>query len=192
MATMAAVDLGAQSGRVAVGRLDGDVLSVTEAHRFPNVPVTSGGVLRWDFDRLVGDVLDGLRKAARDVDVASVAVDSWGVDFGLVDAAGALRADPVHYRDSRRAEAFRSVFERVPAREIYERTGIQLLPINTLYELVALSDEDVLDSGDRLLLIPDLFHRRLCGSSVTELTNATTTQCYDPVAGTWAQDLLDR
>jgi rhamnulokinase len=192
MTAMAAVDLGAQSGRVAVGSLDGGRLEVTETHRFPNVPRTDSGVLRWDFERLYGDVLDGLRKAARDGEVTSVAVDSWGVDFALVREDGSLRADPVHYRDARRAEAFRSVFERVPRREVYERTGIQLLPINTLYELVAAAGEGGLEPDDRLLLIPDLFHHRLSGSRVTELTNATTTQCFDPVAGTWAEDLLDR
>jgi rhamnulokinase len=194
MATMAAVDLGAQSGRVAVGRFDGERLSVSEAHRFPNVPMTSAGSLRWNFDDLYRNVLDGLRAASRDASVDSVAVDSWGVDFGLVDADGHLLENPVHYRDSRRAEAFRAVFDRVPARELYERTGIQLLPINTVYELAALAaDHDpLLEAADRVLLMPDLFHQRLCGSRVTELTNATTTQCYDPVAGTWADDLLER
>jgi rhamnulokinase len=194
MATMAAVDLGAQSGRVALGRFDGETLTVTETHRFANVPVSSAGSLRWNVRDLFRNVLDGLRAAARKADVDSVAVDSWGVDFGLVDADGELLEDPVHYRDARRAEAFRTVFERVPARELYDRTGIQLLPINTLYELAAMASEHdpVLGAAERLLLMPDLFHHRLCGSRTTERTNATTTQCYDPVAGAWADDLLAR
>ena len=191
---LAAVDLGAQSGRVAVGTFDGDALSVEEVHRFANVPVTAGGVLRWDFDALQRDVRDGLRAASRDADVDSVAVDSWGVDFGLVDDAQGLLENPVNYRDTRRANAVESVYARVPARELYERTGIQLLPINTIFELAALAAErdPALAAADRLLLIPDLFHRWLAGSDTTELTNATTTQCYDPVAGTWAGDLLAR
>jgi rhamnulokinase len=191
MATMAAVDLGAQSGRVAVGRFDGESLLVDETHRFANVPVRSDGSLRWNAAELRRNVIGGLRAAG---DVDSVAVDSWGVDFGFVDASGELLADPVHYRDARRAEAFRHVFDRVPARELYDRTGIQLLPINTVFELAALAadGDPILEDADRVLLMPDLFHLWLCGSRTTELTNATTTQCYDPVAGRWAGDVLDR
>jgi rhamnulokinase len=194
MATMAAVDLGAQSGRVALGRLEGETLAVTEMHRFANVPRSSGGSLRWNFDDLYANVIAGLRATAREARVDSVGVDSWGVDFGLLDAEDRLLENPVHYRDSRRAEEFGRVFERVPARELYQRTGIQLLPINTVYELAALAAErdPVLAAADRLLLMPDLFHHRLCGSRTTELTNATTTQCYDPIAGAWAGDLLER
>jgi rhamnulokinase len=160
-------------------------------HRFENVPVTQDGVLRWDFERLYRDTLDGLAAAAP---VDAIAVDSWAVDFGLVDAGGSLLADPVHYRDPRRAAAVERVYERVPPRELYERTGIQLLAINTVFELAALVEENdpALAEAESLLLIPDLVHSRLCGSRSTELTNATTTQCFDPRAGTWASDLLDR
>jgi len=194
MATMAAVDLGAQSGRVALGRFDGETLAVTETHRFANEPVDSAGTLRWNVGELRRNVLDGLRAAARDATVDSVAVDSWGVDFGLVDADDRLLEDPVHYRDSRRAGAFATAFERVPARELYDRTGIQLLPINTIFELAAMAAEHdpALAAAERILLMPDLFHHWLCGSRTTELTNATTTQCYDPVEGRWAADLLER
>lgn len=191
MPRLAAVDLGAQSGRVAVGTFDGERLTVDEVHRFENTPVTQDGVLRWDFERLYRNTLDGLAAAAP---VDSVAVDSWAVDFGLVDADGRLLASPVHYRDGRRAAAVERVYERVPPRELYERTGIQLLPINTVFELAALVGENdpALAGADTLLLIPDLVHARLCGSRSTELTNATTTQCFDPHAGTWAGDLLER
>jgi rhamnulokinase len=191
MPRLAAVDLGAQSGRVAVGTFDGERLALEEVHRFENAPVTRDGVLRWDFERLYRETLDGLAAAAP---VDSVAVDSWAVDFGLVDGDGQLLADPVHYRDARRAAAVERVFERVPPRELYERTGIQLLPINTVFELAALVAETdpALADAETLLLIPDLVHARLCGSRSTELTNATTTQCFDPSAGTWADDLLER
>jgi rhamnulokinase len=163
-------------------------------HRFANVPVRARGTLHWDVLRLYGDVLDGLRAAARSRTVESVAVDSWGVDFGLLDRAGRLVQNPVHYRDSRRAAAVEGVYARVGARTLYDRTGIQLLPINTVFELAAMAAEadPVLAAADRLLLMPDLFHHWLCGSLTTELTNATTTQCFDTHAGTWAVDLLER
>jgi rhamnulokinase len=191
---MAAVDLGALSGRVACGRFDGSRLEVTESHRFVNEPVQSAGMLRWDLHRLRGDVLDGLGAAARDTTIDSVAVDSWAVDFGLLDASGRLVEQPVHYRDPRRAAAMPDVFAQVPARELYERTGIQLHPINTVFELAAMAaaHDRALDAADALLLIPDLFHHWLCGSRTTEFTNATTTQCIDAATGGWAADLLER
>lgn len=188
------MDLGAASGRVAVGHFDGATLALQEVHRFPNVPVRVRGTLHWDVLRLYADVLDGLRAAARDAALDAVAVDSWAVDFGLLDRAGRLVQNPVHYRDSRRAAAVASVYSRIPQRELYDRTGIQLLPINTVYELAAMVTEadPVLGVADRLLLIPDLFHYWLCGSRSSELTNATTTQCLDVRTGSWASDLLER
>jgi rhamnulokinase len=195
MATLAAVDLGAQSGRVAVGRFDGEHLRVTEVHRFPNVPVRTRETLNWDILRIYEDVLDGLRAAAHEAGrVDSVAVDSWGVDFGLIDAKGRLVQNPVHYRDGRRMRAMDGVLARVPARELYDRTGIQLMGINTVFELAAMAGEadPALDAAATLLLIPDLLHYWLCGAATSEFTNATTTQCFDPHTGGWAADLLER
>ena len=194
MATMAAVDLGAQSGRVATGRFDGSRLEVQEAYRFPNDPVESAGSLCWDVERLHREILDGLRAAGLAGAVDSIAVDSWGVDFGLLDANDKLVEPARHYRDGRRAAATAGVFARVPPRELYQRTGIQLLPINTVFELAAMAAErdSALEAARTLLLIPDLFHFWLCGSKTTEFTNATTTQCYDSTAGEWASDLLER
>jgi rhamnulokinase len=191
---MAAVDLGAQSGRVAVGTFDGERLVLEEAHRFANEPVRVRGTLHWDVLRLYQDALDGLRRAARRSTIDSVSVDSWAVDFGLVDRAGRLLLNPVHYRDGRRAAAVERVLARVPARELYERTGIQLLAINTIFELAAMAaDRDpALEGADTLLLIPDLIHYWLSGSRSAEYTNATTTQCLDAATGGWAVDLLDR
>ncbi len=195
MATMAAVDLGAQSGRVAVGRFDGERLAVTEVHRFPNEPVRLGDTLHWDILSLYREVLVGLRAAgvaAHRID--SIGVDSWAVDFGLVDNRRRLLGNPVHYRDGRRVAALGPVLEQVPARELYERTGIQILPINTLYELAALAAEDdpALAGAETLLMIPDLMHLWLAGTPVGEWTNATSTQCLDARSGAWADDLLDR
>jgi len=195
MATMVAVDLGAQTGRVAVGRYDGERLEVSEVHRFRNVPVRTRGRLQWDILRLYADVLDGLRAAARQAGrVDSVGVDSWAVDFGLLDRSGRLIQNPVHYRDARRASAMELVFERVPARELYERTGIQLIPINTVFELAAMAAErdPALEIAETLLLVPDLVHYWLGGPPIAELTNVTTTQCFDPRAGSWAVDVLAR
>ena len=195
MATMVSVDLGAQSGRVALGRFDGERLAVSTVHRFPNVPVRTRGMLHWDVLRLFDGVLDGLRAAGRDARrVDSVGVDSWGVDFALLDRAGRLVQNPVNYRDARRAAAMDGVLAKVPARELYERTGIQLMPINTVFELAAMAAErdPALEVAETLLMIPDLMHYWLGGSKVSEYTNATTTQCFDARAGTWARDLLER
>ncbi len=192
---LVSVDLGAQSGRVAVGLFDGRRLSVNEVHRFPNVAVTVHERLHWDPLRLYDGALEGLRAAARQGgSFASVAVDGWGVDFALLDRAGRLLQNPVHYRDRRTESAFEEVRQLVPAREIFQRTGNQLLPINTLYQLWAMvaAKEPVLDVAEKLLMLPDLFHYWLSGVPRCELTETSTTQCYDPVAGDWAWDLVAR
>jgi rhamnulokinase len=195
MATLVGVDLGAQSGRVALGRFDGERLTVSTVHRFPNVPVRTRGRLQWDILALFHGVVEGLRAAGREAGrVDSVGVDSWGVDFALLDSAGRLLQNPVHYRDARRASAVDRVLAEIPARELYERTGIQLMPINSVFELAAMADErdPVLEVAETLLMIPDLLHYWLGGSRVSEFTNATTTQCFDPRDGGWAADLAAR
>ena len=152
------------------------------------------GRLQWDVLRLYADVLDGLRAAAREAGTLdAVGVDSWAVDVGLLDARGRLLQNPVHYRDARRAGAVEAVLAAIPPRELYERTGIQLLPINTVFELAAMAAEHdpVLEAAASVLLIPDLLGLWLSGVAATERTNATTTQCYDPRAGAWAGDVLD-
>lgn len=195
MATMVAVDLGAQSGRVVLGRYDGARLTTREVHRFPNVPVATRGVLQWDVLRLFGGVLEGLRAAGAEAgSIDSVGVDSWAIDFALLDRTGRLLQNPIHYRDRRRAAAVEAALSVVPARELYERTGIQHLPINTIFELAALAaDADqALEVAESLLLVPDLMHYWLGGRPVVERTNATTTQCWDARERDWAFDLLER
>ena len=194
MTSFAAVDLGAQSGRVAVGHFDGERLQTTEVHRFANVPVRLGDTLHWDVLGLYREVIDGLRAAAAHGAVASIGVDSWAIDFGLVDRDGRLLRNPVHYRDARRARAVDGALERISPRELYDRTGIQLLPINTIFELAAMAGESdpVLDVADSMLLIPDLVHSWLCGVRTSERTNASTTQCLDARTGVWARDLVER
>jgi rhamnulokinase len=195
MATMAAVDLGAQSGRVVLGRFDGERIAIEEVRRFDNVPVLAAGTLHWDVLRLYEDVLTGLSAAARDPhEIDSVGVDSWGVDFALVNRAGSLIGNPVHHRDRRTEGAMERVFARVPARELYDRTGIQLMPINTLFQLFVMAEvgDRALEVAHRLLFMPDLFHFWLGGVASCELTNASTSQCYDPRAQAWATDVLAR
>jgi rhamnulokinase len=192
MATMAAVDLGAQSGRIVLGRFDGERISIEEVRRFENVPVLAAGTLHWDALRLYEDVLAGLAAAAVSQQVDAIGVDSWGVDFGLLDRAGRLIGNPVHHRDRRTEGVMERVFARVPARQLYERTGIQLMPINTLFQLFAMAEagDRALEVAHSLLFMPDLFHFWLSGVSSCELTNATTSQCYDPRAQAWATDIL--
>jgi len=186
-----AIDVGAESGRAVVGHFDGARLTVEEAHRFPNVPVRLGDTLHWDVLRIFGDVLDCIRKAG---DVASVGIDTWGVDFGLLDARGRLVGNPVHYRDNRTAGTLDRIAARVPVTEVYAQTGIQFMEINTLNQLFAMAEvhDPQLERAERLLLMPDLLNHFLCGSTLGEYTNATTTQCYDPRRGGWAVDLLER
>ena len=191
---LAAVDLGAESGRVVVGTFDGRRLSLEDMHRFPNVPVPVAGTLHWDTLRLFGDVLTGLRRAGAGGPIASVGVDTWGVDFGLLDDRGRLLGNPVHYRDARTAGMLEAAFAAVPREEIYRATGIQFMQINTLYQLLSMvrGGDPMLRHADRLLMTGDLFAHFLCGSSVAEYTNASTSQCLDPFTRDWARPLLER
>ncbi|WNM33154.1 rhamnulokinase family protein [Streptomyces sp. Li-HN-5-11] len=187
--TYAAVDLGASSGRVMAGRVGPDSLELTEAHRFPNRPVRLPEGLRWDVLALYAGVLDGLRAAGR---VDSVGIDSWAVDYGLLDADGALLGNPVHYRDARTEGVAEKVWATVPAAELYAATGIQYAPFNTVYQLAAARSTSPLAAAKRLLLIPDLLTYWLTGTQGTELTNASTTQLLDPRTQDWSYDVAAR
>lgn len=189
-ATFMAVDLGAESGRALVGRFDGERVCLEDTHRFPNVPVRLPTGLYWDVPRIIGEVKEGLAKALREERIESIGVDSWGVDFALLDSDGALISNPHHYRDSRTEGTMEDMFARVPKVEIYRTTGIQFLPINTLYQLLAMQDSPLLEAAETLLLIPDLMNYFLTGERACEYTNATTTQLYDLESSGWAQDLL--
>ncbi|GGX87578.1 carbohydrate kinase [Streptomyces minutiscleroticus] len=190
----AAVDLGASSGRVMTGRVGRDLLELTEAHRFPNRPVRLPEGLRWDVLGLYAGVLDGLRAAGALCGgrLGSVGIDSWAVDYGLLDADGALLGNPVHYRDARTEGVAEKVWASVPADELYAATGLQYAPFNTLYQLAAARGTAQLAAAERLLLIPDLLAYWLTGEQGTELTNASTTQLIDPRTGDWARGVADR
>ncbi|MFI1722157.1 rhamnulokinase family protein [Streptomyces sp. NPDC020489] len=189
MMSYAAVDLGASSGRVMVGRVGPDSLELTEAHRFANRPVRTPEGLRWDILALYAGVLDGLRAAGQ---VDSVGIDSWAVDYGLLDADGALLGNPVHYRDARTEGIAEKVWATVPAEELYGATGLQYAPFNTLYQLTAARSSAQLAHAHRLLLIPDLLTYWLTGEQGTELTNASTTQLIDPRTRGWSYDIAAR
>ncbi|HLL37954.1 MAG TPA: rhamnulokinase family protein, partial [Streptomyces sp.] len=172
-----------------VGRVGRHELELTEAHRFPNRPVRLPEGLRWDVLGLYAGVLEGLRAAGQ---VDSVGIDSWAVDYGLLDADGALLGNPVHYRDARTEGVAESVWATVPAAELYAATGLQHAPFNTLYQLTAARSSAQFAHAKRLLLIPDLIAYWLTGEQGTELTNASTTQLVDPRTGDWSYDVAAR
>lgn len=188
----AAADLGATSGRVMIGRVGPANLDLSEAHRFPNRPVRLGNGLHWDVPGLYQGVLDGLREAARRGEIASVGVDSWAVDYGLLDADGQLLGNPYHYRDTRTAGAAEAVRDRLPARDLYQVTGIQHLSFNTVFQLAAAAGSAQLAAARTLLLIPDLFIHWLTGTVGAEITNASTTALFDARTATWSRPLLER
>lgn len=192
-AAFLAVDLGAESGRTVLGRFDGERMALEEVHRFPNTPVRLPDGLHWDVLRIIQEVKNGLAGAARNGGrIESLGVDSWGVDFGLLDRDGALISNPYHYRDARTDGMDERAFDRVPREEIYATTGIQFLPINTLYQLLAMEGSPLLEPARTLLMIPDLIGYWITGVRACELTNASTTQLYDPRSGDWAYGLLEK
>lgn len=187
-----AVDLGASNGRVIVGHVGPNVLELEDIHRFPNDPVRLPDGLHWDALRLHHEIVEGLRRAGRAAPgVASLGIDSWAVDFGLLDESGALLYEPYHYRDGRTAGAIPLVHQRVPPERLYARTGLQFLPFNTLYQLVAAHQTPAFGAARCALLMPDLFGYWLTGIRAAERTNASTTGLYDAGTGAWAQDLMD-
>ncbi|GIM66957.1 rhamnulokinase [Winogradskya consettensis] len=189
MTRFAAVDLGASSGRVMVGEVGPGELTLTEAHRFVNEPVSVGGTLHWDILALYRGVLEGLRRAGP---VDAIGIDSWAVDYGLLDESGALLGNPIHYRDARTDGVAAQVGELIPEPELYAATGLQKLPFNTIYQLVAAAGSPQLGAARQMLLIPDLLAYWLTGVAGAEVTNASTTQLLDLRSGEWATGLMKR
>ncbi len=195
-ASYIAVDLGAESGRVMLGRIADGRLTLEQIHRFANGPVEENGSLRWDFDRLLAEIKAGIGQAAKaaEGEVRGIGVDTWGVDFGLLGADGRLLEKPYHYRDNRTNGMMEEAFERLPKRQVYENTGIQFMQLNSLYQLLAvrLADSDVLTRADRLLFMADLFTYFLCGRALGEYTLASTSQMMDMQTGQWSKPIFDK
>lgn len=188
-----AFDLGAESGRAMLGHYDGRLLGLSEAGRFPNRAVRLPDGLYWDALGLFSEICSVLTAVQADgASVRSIGIDSWGCDFGLLDCDNALISNPLHHRDGRGAAGMSAAFDRVPADEIYELTGIQFLPFNTAFQLLALAGSDALSRAETLLLIPDLLNYWLTGERFAEATNASTTQLLDVRTGRWSEDLTSR
>jgi rhamnulokinase len=191
-----AFDLGAESGRAVLGRFDGERLELEEIHRFANGPVRVLDSLHWDVLRLFGEVKNGLILCAQRCggELASVGLDTWGVDFALLGRGDVLLGNPYHYRDRRTDGMMEEVFNRVPREEVFERTGIQFMQLNSLYQLFSMVfyKSPILEVAETFLMMPDLFNFWLAGCKVSEFTDASTTQLYDPRAGGWARPLFDR
>jgi rhamnulokinase len=191
-----ALDLGAESGRAMLGTLEAGTLRLTEVHRFPNGPVPLPTGLHWDVLGMWTEIRKGIGLAGQAAGgrLAGLGLDTWGVDFGLLDRHGELLGNPYHYRDARTDGMMEAAFQRVPRADIYAQTGIQFMQLNTLYQLLAmvLQRSPQLAAAETLLTMPDLFNYWLTGRAVSEFTIATTTQCFDTRRGAWARPLLQR
>ena len=191
-----AVDLGASGGRVMLGRWDGAHISIEPLTRFDNGPIPVHSRLHWDILGIWKHINDGIRlhTSRGGAPIAGISVDSWGVDYGLLDAQGNLLANPTCYRDHRTDGMLERAFARVPSDDIFATTGIQFMQFNTLYQLLSmrLGADPQLAMASKLLLIPDLIHYWMSGVARAEYTNASTTQMLDCTTRTWATALLDR
>jgi rhamnulokinase len=186
---LAAVDIGASGGRVMAGVVADGRVTLEAVHRFPNGVVESAGHLRWDAQSLVDGVTVGLAKLP---DAASIGIDTWAIDYGLLGEDGELLADPIAYRDDRTAPVIERVHALVPPEELYAINGLQFLPFNTIYQLAAEQEHGLWDRAAHAVLIPDLIAHRLTGELASELTNASTTALVDVRAGQWSEELFTR
>jgi sugar (pentulose or hexulose) kinase len=189
-----AFDFGASSGRAMIGEYDGKLIHVTEIHRFSNDTVCTGGRMYWDVLRLLFEVKTAINKAVKAHKIDAIGIDTWGVDFGMLNEHGELLSSPNHYRDERTVGMPEEVFETVPAKELYSLTGTQTMRINTLYQLYYLAKyrPELLKMTDKILFMPDLFAYFLTGAKRAEATIASTSNFLNPVTKTWRTDLLDR
>lgn len=191
--TVAAIDMGAESGRVVTVDFDGTRFDLTVHHRFTHEPVSRDGILRWDFDTIVEGIRTGLGAVSRTARGAeSVGVDAWGVDYGLLDGSGQLVDLPTCYRDPRQVEAMHEAIAILGRDRIYHATGVQIIAINTVFGLRAdvTGSSGRLDQARTLLMMPDLLHHELCGSTVAEFTEVSTSGAFDMARNRWADELL--
>lgn len=187
-----AIDLGASSGRVILAHFSKQGLKLNEIHRFPNGPITQANHLHWDVLKIFDEIKVGLRKAAASYIINGLGIDTWGVDFALLDQNDRLVIHPFHYRDPQTNGMLQEVFKRVDRKEIFFRTGIQFLQLNTLYQLFAIRATPILKSAKTFLMMPDLFNFWLSGRIANEYTTATTTQFYNPTLENYDQWILSK
>lgn len=194
--TVLAFDIGASSGRAVLGQFEDGKLAIKEIHRFPNQPVQVGNHMYWDVLRLFYEIKQGILKAYNQEDnpIDSLAIDSWAVDFGLLDKNGELLANPYHYRDRHTTGMMDEVFHKVSKKEIFKKTGIQFMDINTIYQLYAMkkAESAILEQADTFLMMPALLRYFLTGEKHSEFTNATTTQLFNPQTNYWDNQLLEK
>jgi len=193
---MLAFDFGASSGRAILGIFDGNKLITEELHRFSNDPVNVRGNFYWDILRLFHEIKQGIIKCVNvgHKDIDSIGIDTWGVDYGLLDERGNLLGNPYHYRDTRTDGIMEEVFKIIPKGELYQKTGIQFMKFNTIFQLYStkLNTPSMLDQAKTLLFIPDLLNYFLTGVKVTEYSIASTSQLLDPQTRTWSDEILDK
>ena len=191
-----AVDLGASNGRVMVGQFDGAEISINEIHRFDNGHVNVCGRLYWDVLYLWTEIQKGLQLASKQFgdDLVSVGVDTWGVDFALLDDKDQLLSNPFHYRDQHTVGIFEHAFKVVQRKEIFAATGLQFMEINSLYQLFAMQRKGnvAFANAETFLMMPDLFHWLLSGEKTNELTDASTSQLFDPTIANWSGKLIEK
>lgn len=188
-----AFDFGASSGRAIIGCFDGDKITLEEVHRFSNDPVSVGGTVYWDVLRLFYEIKQGIIKAKIAGGFDSIGIDTWGVDFGLIDSEGKLMENPVHYRDTRTAGLVDEAFKTMPKEKLYGITGIQFMELNTLFQLISLKKYRpwMLERADKMLFMPDLFGYMLTGKMCAEYSIASTSQLIDLDKRTWSKEILD-
>lgn len=188
-----AFDFGASSGRAIIGCFDGDKITLEEVHRFSNDPVSVGGTVYWDVLRLFYEIKQGIVKAKITGGFDSIGIDTWGVDFGLIDSEGKLMENPVHYRDTRTAGLVEESFKTMPKEKLYGITGIQFMELNTLFQLISLKKNRpwMLERADKMLFMPDLFAYMLTGKMCAEYSIATTSQLIDLETKSWSEEILD-
>ena len=194
MKNVLAIDFGASSGRAVIGSFDGTVIKLTEIHRFSNDPVILGKTMYWDFLRLFHEIKQSLIKSKEYGEIDSIAIDTWGVDFGLIDKSGRLLENPVHYRDSRTAGTLDYSKRFIDHNRLYEKTGIQIMEINTAFQLLSIirNRSELLDRADKMLMMPDLFAYYLGAKPVAEMSIASTTQLFDANTKTWSEECCER
>lgn len=188
-----AFDFGASSGRAIIGCFDGEKITLEEVHRFSNDPVSVGGTVYWDVLRLFHEIKQGIIKARMAGGFDSIGIDTWGVDFGLIDAEGKLMENPIHYRDTRTVGLVDEAFKTMPKEKLYGITGIQFMELNTLFQFISLKKYRpwMLERADKMLFMPDLFAYMLTGKMCAEYSIASTSQLIDLDTRSWSKDILD-